>query len=136
MTLLAEAARWLGDPDELRAVYRRLLPYDDRVAVSYPEVSTGAVARYLGLLAASLRPARKTRCGISRTRSPSTGGSAPARGSRAPDTTWHASCSWTERIVSAPRSCSASALTTYRELGMTGHAADASALARESDAAA
>ena len=28
--------------------------YADRVAVSYPELSTGAVARYLGLLAAAM----------------------------------------------------------------------------------
>ena len=52
MTLLAEAATWLGDPRRAGAVYERLLPYAGRVAVSYPEVSTGGVSRYLGLLAA------------------------------------------------------------------------------------
>ena len=35
-------------------LYELLLPYGDRVAVGYPEISTGAVARYLGLLAASM----------------------------------------------------------------------------------
>ena len=51
MSFLAEAATSLshmGGADEL---YRRLLPYADRIAVAYPDIATGAVARYLGLLA-------------------------------------------------------------------------------------
>jgi hypothetical protein len=31
------------------------LPYADRIGVSYPEISTGSMARYLGLLAATER---------------------------------------------------------------------------------
>jgi hypothetical protein len=35
-------------------LYELLLPYAERIAISYPEVSTGAVARNLGVLAASI----------------------------------------------------------------------------------
>ena len=44
-----------------------LLPFADRVAVSYPELSSGAVARYLGLLAAAMER-WETPSGTSRTR--------------------------------------------------------------------
>jgi hypothetical protein len=52
MGFLAEAAAALGATDHAAALYDALLPYADRVAVSYPELSTGAVARTLGILAA------------------------------------------------------------------------------------
>jgi tetratricopeptide (TPR) repeat protein len=52
--LLAEAASTLGDADRSALVYDRLRPYGDRVAVSYPEISTGSVSRNLGLLAATM----------------------------------------------------------------------------------
>ena len=52
--LLAEAASSLGHRPGAAILLQRLLPYADRVAVSTPEVSTGAVARCLGLLAATL----------------------------------------------------------------------------------
>ena len=52
--LLAEAATALNDPELAADLYRRLLPYGDRVAVSYTEISIGSVARYLGLLAATM----------------------------------------------------------------------------------
>jgi DNA-binding SARP family transcriptional activator len=51
--LLAETARILGDAERAAVLHPMLLPYGDRVAVSYPEISTGSVARYLGLLAAT-----------------------------------------------------------------------------------
>ena len=54
MSLLAEAAGILGDRSAAALLYEILLPYADRVAVSTPEISTGAVARYLGLLAATI----------------------------------------------------------------------------------
>ena len=53
MTLLAETATALGDAEAAGPIYRRLLPYDERVAIAIAGVSTGAVARYLGLLAAT-----------------------------------------------------------------------------------
>jgi tetratricopeptide (TPR) repeat protein len=53
MGLLAETAIALGDGERVSVLYSLLLPYGDRVAISYPEISTGAVARYLGLLAAA-----------------------------------------------------------------------------------
>ena len=52
MGLLAETAAALGEPEHAPALYELVLPYADRVAISYPEISTGSVARYLGLLAA------------------------------------------------------------------------------------
>ena len=54
MSLLAEAAGTLRDTSAAAILYKLLLPYADRVAVSRPEISTGAVARYLGLLAATI----------------------------------------------------------------------------------
>ena len=49
--LLAEAANSLDDQERAAALYELLLPYGDRIAVAYPEISTGAVARNLGLAA-------------------------------------------------------------------------------------
>jgi tetratricopeptide (TPR) repeat protein len=51
MCLLAEAAARLGDTGAAAVLYERLLPYADRVAISYPEISLGPIARFLGLLA-------------------------------------------------------------------------------------
>jgi tetratricopeptide (TPR) repeat protein len=53
VSLLAEAAAALRDPELAADLYRRLLPYSDRVAVSDAEISLGSAARYLGLLAAT-----------------------------------------------------------------------------------
>jgi DNA-binding SARP family transcriptional activator len=54
MGFLAETARLLGDTARAAVLYRLLLPYAERVAVAYPEISTGSVARGLGLLAGML----------------------------------------------------------------------------------
>ena len=51
LSLLSEAAFALDDRIRAASLYRLLLPFEGRVAVSYPEISTGSVARYLGLLA-------------------------------------------------------------------------------------
>ena len=51
MCLLAETAGALRDRRRARDLYRLLLPYGERVAISYPEISVGAVAQYLGQLA-------------------------------------------------------------------------------------
>jgi tetratricopeptide (TPR) repeat protein len=48
---LAEAAAHIGDRDHAGTLYGLLLPYADRVAMSYPEVSLGSVSRFLGILA-------------------------------------------------------------------------------------
>ena len=50
MGLLAEVASTLRDGERAPDLYRLLLPYGDRVAISYNAFSTGAVARNLGLL--------------------------------------------------------------------------------------
>lgn len=54
MGFLAETAMSLGDADRASVLYGQLLPYADRVAVCYPELGTGAVSRYLGILAATV----------------------------------------------------------------------------------
>jgi tetratricopeptide (TPR) repeat protein len=51
MCLLAEAALRVGDAERAGTIHRLLLPYADRVAVSYPEIAIGSVARHLGLAA-------------------------------------------------------------------------------------
>jgi DNA-binding SARP family transcriptional activator len=52
VSLLAEASAATGHAS-VAALYDLLLPYDERVAVSYPEICVGSVARPLGLLAAA-----------------------------------------------------------------------------------
>jgi DNA-binding SARP family transcriptional activator len=55
MCFLAEAASELDESEHASLLYELLLPYADRIGVSYPEISTGSMARYLGLLAATER---------------------------------------------------------------------------------
>ena len=52
--LLADAAVVLGAAKAAASLYELLAPYDDHVAISYPEVSIGAVALRLGALAATI----------------------------------------------------------------------------------
>ena len=52
--LLAVTTNALRDADRASVLYELLLPYSDRVAISYAEISTGSVARYLGLLATTI----------------------------------------------------------------------------------
>jgi tetratricopeptide (TPR) repeat protein len=53
LCLLAETAARLGDGARAARLYELLLPYADRVAVSYPEISMGPVSSFLGILAAT-----------------------------------------------------------------------------------
>ncbi len=48
-SLLSEAAADLGDGERAEALHSILRPYHDRLAICYPEICVGAVARYLGL---------------------------------------------------------------------------------------
>jgi hypothetical protein len=52
--LLADAAAVLGAAEVSAVLYELLVPYADHVAISYPEVSIGAVALRLGVLAATI----------------------------------------------------------------------------------
>ena len=54
MEFLAETAYVLEAPEPAAVLYEALRPYPDRVAVGLPDVSTGSVARPLGLLATTL----------------------------------------------------------------------------------
>jgi tetratricopeptide (TPR) repeat protein len=53
LSLLAETAIFLQDGERAAVLYDLLLPYAARVAITYPEISTGSVARALALLAAA-----------------------------------------------------------------------------------
>jgi DNA-binding SARP family transcriptional activator len=53
LCLLAETASRLGENERAATLYELLLPYADRIATSYPEISVGPVSRYLGLLAST-----------------------------------------------------------------------------------
>jgi hypothetical protein len=52
--VLADAAVVLGAAKPSTVLYELMAPYDDHVAISYPEVSIGAVALRLGALAATI----------------------------------------------------------------------------------
>jgi predicted ATPase len=51
LCLLAETAARLGEPAHAATIYPLLLPYTDRVAFGFPDISLGPISRYLGLLA-------------------------------------------------------------------------------------
>jgi hypothetical protein len=51
--LLAETAVRLVDQTRAATLYELLLPYADRVATSYPEISLGPISRFLEILAAT-----------------------------------------------------------------------------------
>ena len=63
-SLLAETASALGGAETAAVLYELLLPYGDRVAVAYPEISTGAVARNLGLLASTMERWERSRAAL------------------------------------------------------------------------
>jgi class 3 adenylate cyclase/tetratricopeptide (TPR) repeat protein len=54
MALLADVARFLRDARAGEVLYEQLLPYEGRNAVSAPDACIGAVARSLGVLAATI----------------------------------------------------------------------------------
>ncbi|HET8873286.1 MAG TPA: hypothetical protein VFM83_06330, partial [Gaiellaceae bacterium] len=54
LCVVAETAARLGDSERAETLYRLLLPYADRMAVSYPEICLGPVSRFLGILAATI----------------------------------------------------------------------------------
>src|SRR5215212_8318632 len=59
---LAETASSLGDPRAAVVLYRLFLPSADRVAVSYPEICTGSVSHYLGILATTMARQADAEC--------------------------------------------------------------------------
>ena len=61
MGLLSETAAAVEDAGRAAVLYELLAPYGDRIAICYPEISTGPVARYLGILAATLGRTRDAR---------------------------------------------------------------------------
>jgi tetratricopeptide (TPR) repeat protein len=54
LCLLSETAARLGDRDQAEMLYELLLPYADKVALSYPEISLGPISRFLGVLASTI----------------------------------------------------------------------------------
>jgi DNA-binding SARP family transcriptional activator len=55
MSLLAEAAAFLGDSDAAGVLYELLLPYATFNAADWPEGIRGSISRYLGLLATTTK---------------------------------------------------------------------------------
>jgi DNA-binding SARP family transcriptional activator len=53
LCVLSETASRLGEQDHAVTLYALLLPYADRVAISYSEISLGSVSRLLGILAST-----------------------------------------------------------------------------------
>jgi DNA-binding SARP family transcriptional activator len=51
LSFLSETVARLVDQDRAATLHELLLPYADRVAISYPEISLGSVSRFLGILA-------------------------------------------------------------------------------------
>jgi eukaryotic-like serine/threonine-protein kinase len=51
---LAHAAARLGERQHAASLYELLLPYAERVAVSYPEISLGPISRFLAMLATAM----------------------------------------------------------------------------------
>ncbi len=135
MSLLAETARSLGDVRRARLLYGKLLPYADRVAVGYPEIGVGSVARYLGILAATLSEWEDAERHFQQ---------AVEMNERIGARPWLAQTHedyarlCLERAAPRDRAHAqrllAAALATYRELGMGSYAANAGALAQEASA--
>jgi DNA-binding SARP family transcriptional activator len=134
MGMLAETARALRDAERARVLYELLLPYGDRVAVSYPEVGTGVVLRYLGILAETMhrsdRAERHFEDAIAMCeRIGARSWLAHARHDLAALLLAHGRGGDSER----GRLLLSQALTTYRELGMRTYAAGVATLAAEAD---
>ena len=53
LCFLAETAARLGEKYHAATLYELLLPYADKVALSYPEISLGPIARFIGILAST-----------------------------------------------------------------------------------
>jgi uncharacterized protein HemY len=112
-----------------------LLPYGDRVAVAYPEVSTGAITRYLGMLAETMErwddAARHFRDAIvTNERIGARPWLAHAQHDLAATLIGHGESADREHATALL----SEALRTYRELGMQSYAASASALEDEARA--
>jgi tetratricopeptide (TPR) repeat protein len=131
MGMLAETARALGDAERAGVLYELLLPYGDQIAICYPDIMTGPVSLYLGILAESMHrrddAARHFEDAI-------------AMNERIGARPWlaHARRDLAATLLARGRHEDAErahqllsqALTSYRELGMQTYAARASALTR------
>ena len=93
VTILAEVCALLGDRRRARGAHERLLPHAELVVVAgIASACGGAVARPLGLLAATLGRWEEVPSTTSSTRSPSIAISAPARSSPARSSTTRRRC--------------------------------------------
>ena len=125
---LAETAVALSDARRAAVLYELVLPYADRVAISYPEVSTGPVARYLGILATALANLEEARPHFERAIEISA--RIGARGWLA-----HSQDDYARALLAAGDrdrglELIGEAVTAYRALGMESWAEDASELER------
>jgi DNA-binding SARP family transcriptional activator len=135
--LLAETATRLGDSARATTLYELLLPYADRVAVSYPEISLGPVSRFLGILATATAhwddAERHFRAALE------LGSRIGARPSLAHARTDYARMLLERGVPSRSEEARIlldQALATYRELGMDSYAQRAAALREHATTAA
>jgi len=126
LCLLAEAAARLDDPLQAEVLYELLLPYADRIAVSYPEISVGPVARFLAILASTVgRDQEAERHSLDAIALSARIGARPSLA--------HSQLDYARALIGrgddgGAAKAIAAALTTYEDLGMDFHAARARAL--------
>ena len=135
-SLLAETCALVGDSDSAAELYGLLFPYESLNAVDVPEGMRGAVSRYLGLLASTLRRFEDAEHHFE---------DALAMNERMGARPWlaHTQLDYARMLLAAGPSGRQhaqdlldQALATYRELGMKSYAAKAATLAREIGATA
>ena len=131
MGLLAETAGSLGDASRAAVLYELLLPYAERVAVTYPELSTGSVSRYLGILAmTTARPADAERHLEAALKANERIGARPWLAHTQEDFARMLAARGKRGDRERGRELAASALEGYRTLGMESFAAQAAELER------
>ena len=136
MSLLAETCALLGDTHAATALYRLLSPWAELCASDHPEGIRGSVARYLGLLAATLKRWDEAERHFER---------AVATNARIGVRPWlaHTTHDYACMLLARhhrgdhtrARELLDAAHTSYRELGMDGYAASAAATAQETSTA-
>jgi tetratricopeptide (TPR) repeat protein len=124
--LLAETAATLSDVERASWLYDLLRPYPGRVAICYPEISTGSVARPLAILATTMRSWEEAEVHFERALE--TNARIGARPWLAETQDDYARMLLARGDGERAFELLARALTTYRHLGMDTHAARASRL--------
>jgi DNA-binding SARP family transcriptional activator/tetratricopeptide (TPR) repeat protein len=132
LTLLAETCGRLGDRSFAASLYRLLLPHAEQNVSGWGSVSTGAISRYLGILASSLTRFEEAMNHFEHALDLNTHmGAKPWLAHTQNDYAQMLIARIQSRDRERAKQLLSAALATYRELGMEGYAATASVLARE-----